>query len=394
MTPEYFREIQEAIREEGLDGWLFCNFHHRDPLSDSILGIDPAAANSRLWVYAIPASGGAAGIVHSIECDILGPDLPGERAHYQGREELLAQLAALPGKRWGCNFSDDITAVSFLDAGTFALFGRAGLLPVSSQGLLQRFKGLLKPAGMESHERAARQLYDIAGIAWETVRMAFTGQRSLYEGDIQRLMLDEFRRRDLVCDHPPIVAAGVNSANPHYEITHNGAKIAPGDILQFDLWAKEAESGGIYADISWVGVFAETAPPEIERCFADLLRVREQTLRFIAEGLRAGRRLSGADVDRKAREIICGLGYSGAIRHRTGHGIDTEVHGSGVNMDSVEFPDVRPILEGSCFSLEPGIYLGQFGMRTEIDVYITDGMPVVSGGERQFSLLRCQGAAN
>ena len=389
MTPEYFREIQEAIRGEGLDGWLFCNFRHRDPLADSILGINPDSPNSRLWVYAIPASGGAAAIVHAIERDVLGPDLPGERVRYQGREELLTRLAALPGKRWGCDFSDAITAVSFLDAGTFALLERAGLCPVSSEGLLQRFKGLLKPAAMQAHERAARQLYDIAGTAWETVQRAFAGGSVLYEGDIQRLMLDEFQRRNLVCDHPPIAAAGVNSANPHYEVTHNGKKIAPGDVIQFDLWAKEAGSGGIYADISWVGVFAETAPPEIERRFADLLRVREQTLQFIGDGLKTGGRLSGADVDRKAREIIRGLGYSGAVRHRTGHGIDTEVHGSGVNMDSVEFPDSRPILEGSCFSLEPGIYFEQYGMRTEIDVYIKDGMPVVSGRERQFSLLRC-----
>jgi Xaa-Pro aminopeptidase len=187
-----------------------------------------------------------------------------------------------------------------------------------------------------------------------------------------------------------------NSANPHYDlgkaganVIGSGALIKEHDVIQLDLWARDSKPGGVYADISWVGVYGKAPGPELKRTFDNLVQAREGAYRFIEEELKAGRRPLGADVDRRAREALAGFGYAGAIRHRTGHGIDTEVHGSGVNMDSVEFPDFRPLLDGSCFSLEPGIYFEDFGMRTEIDVYIKDGRPVISGKDRQFSLLHC-----
>jgi Xaa-Pro aminopeptidase len=219
-------------------------------------------------------------------------------------------------------------------------------------------------------------------------------------------MLGEFKKRNLVTDHAPIVAAGKNSANPHYDIpeepasrSRSGAWFAEGDVIQFDLWARDSGPGGVYADISWVGVYAKKPAPYLEKTFAKLVEAREGALRFVREELEAGRRPAGADVDRKAREILSGAGFEDALRHRTGHGIDSEVHGSGVNMDSVEFPDSRLLLDGACFSLEPGIYFPSgkekadtpagFGMRSEIDVYIKDGSPVVSGGPPQFFLLHC-----
>jgi len=386
MNPGKIREMQEAIRQESLDGWLFCNFHHRDRLADDILGINPASVNSRLWFYAVPADGEARGILHSIEKDALGT-LPGTFTYYSGREELLEALSPLVGKSWGCHFSQSITAISFLDAGTADLLRQAGLKLMSAGGLIQRFKGLIDSAGMESHERAAAHLYEVVELAWAKVRHCFETASPLNEKDIQRFMLEEFARRGLEPGHPPIVAAGINSGNPHYSV-EDGAVFTQNDVIQFDLWAKE-KPDGIYADISWVGVYAQSAPPQVQKAFSALLDAREGAVAFISEELEAGRRPAGADVDRKAREILKGLGYGGAIRHRTGHGIDTEVHGSGVNMDSVEFPDSRPLLDGSCFSVEPGIYFSDFGLRTEINVYIKNGQPVISGKDRQFTLLHC-----
>jgi Xaa-Pro aminopeptidase len=198
-------------------------------------------------------------------------------------------------------------------------------------------------------------------------------------------------KRKLRTDHPPIVAAGANTADPHYDFSGTGAPIREGDVIQFDLWAKEEAEASIYGDISWIGVFASSPPPELEKAFDALIAAREGAWRFIEAELSAGRPVSGAAVDGKTREILHGLGYREARNHRTGHGIDTECHGSGVNMDSVEFPDRRRLLEGSCFSLEPGIYFSGFGLRTEIDVYISRGRPVISGGNhsRQFRILTC-----
>jgi Xaa-Pro aminopeptidase len=383
-------EIQKAIRGEELDGWLFCNFHHRDRLADGLLGISGETANSRLWIYAIPAEAAPLGILHVIEPDSLG-DLPGERVFYRNREELLARLAPLGGKKWGVHLSETLPVISWLDGGTAALLAGQGLVLRSAGGLVQRFRGLLDGAGMEAHERAAAHLYALVKIAWDRVRDVRARGRAPSEGEIRDLFLEEFDGRGLLCDHPPIVAAGGNTANPHYDFSGAGASFREGDLVQFDLWAREKGPGGIYADISWMGFYGDEVPAGTAAVFRDLVGAREGAFHYIEGEMAAGRKVRGADVDRKTIGILSGLGYAGAIRHRTGHGIDTEVHGSGVNLDSAEFPDSRFLLEGSCFSLEPGLYFDGFGMRTEIDVYIKNGGPVISGGERQFSLPDCRG---
>ncbi|MDR3161631.1 MAG: M24 family metallopeptidase [Spirochaetaceae bacterium] len=396
MQAHELHDMQEAIREEGLDGWLFSNFRHRDLLSDGILGVDTGATNTRRWVYAVPAQGEPRGIVHFIEKDIL-EGLPGSRTAYVSREEFLAALAPLGGKRWGVHSSETISAISYLDRGTAATLEKAGLTLVSAEALIQRFRGLLDEEGIASHERAAAGLYRIVEIAWERVRQAYAAEAageasaSLREGDIRALMLEEMDRRGLIPGHPPIVAGGANSGNPHYDFSGSGAAFKKGGVIQFDLWAREAGERSMVADISWVGVYAPEAPAAVRDAFSALVEAREGTLNFIGRELAAGRKLTGAQVDRKARQLLSDSGYGDALRHRTGHGIDTECHGSGVNIDSVEFPDHRFLLEGSCFSLEPGIYFGEFGLRTEIDVYIYRGKPVVSGGDypRQTKLLTC-----
>jgi Xaa-Pro aminopeptidase len=381
--------MQEAIRTEGLDGWLFCNFRHRDALADEILAVDPHISNSRLWLYAVPAEGEPCCIVSRVEEGVLG-DLPGKRLPYTGRGELFGRLAGLAGKRWGVHMSTHLAAVSWLDAGTAANLEEAGLRLVSAAGLVQRFKGLLDKEGFASHERAAAHLYETIPVVWEAVRRAFAGGETIRERDVQDLFLAEFGKRNLETDHPPIVAAGANAGDPHYGIREDAA-FKKGDVIQFDIWARERTPAGkaIWADISWVGYYGGAPSSDVVKAFGDLVSAREAALAFIQDELAAGRRPSGAAVDRAARRRLIGLGYEGAIRHRTGHGIDTEVHGSGVNIDSVEFPDERLLLDGSCFSLEPGIYFERYGLRTEIDVCVRDGKAAVSGGDRQFALLHC-----
>jgi Xaa-Pro aminopeptidase len=390
MSPKELSGIQEAIRAENLDGWLFCNFRHRDKLSDAILRIDPGSTNSRYWIYAVPARGEAIGIIHQVEPNQLD-GLPGQKIFYMSREEFLAALRPLAEKRWGVHISPTLPAVSFLDAGIAAVFRSAGLILESAEGLVQRFKGLLDAEGIRSLERAAVILYDTVELAWDTAKKAYKDKRPLYEGELRRVLMGELEKRGLFADHPAITAAGANAGNPHYDFAETeGSRIREGDVVQFDLWGKEQTPGAIYADISWVGVYAPAPAPGVEKAFADLVEAREGACRFIETEFNAGRVPTGAMVDKAAREILIGGGYGAALKHRTGHGIDTECHGSGVNIDSVEFPDNRPLLEGSCFSLEPGIYFSDFGLRTEIDVYIQGNRPVISQGERrQFALLAC-----
>ena len=382
--------LQKAILKEGLDGWLFSNFRQRDKLSTEILHI-PDSSNSRFWFYAVPAEGEALKIIHCVEPNAL-ETLPGKKVFYAGREQLQNALKALAGKSWGVHSSEELPAISYLDAGTAALLSNAGLRLVSAANLIQRFKSLLDDEGIASHERAAKHLYEIVQIAWDLVKKSYNEKNALYEGDIRRLMLAEMERRNIITKNELIVAAGANTGNPHYNFSGQGALFREGDLIQFDLWAKEKHSSAIFADISWAGVFAEKASPDNEKRFSAIVGAREGALSFINDELGAGRTPKGADIDAKAREIIYSLGFGEGLKHRTGHGIDTEVHGSGVNIDSVEFPDSRLLLDGSCFSIEPGIYFPDYGMRTEIDVYIQNGKAHVSGKphERQFSLLHCQ----
>jgi Xaa-Pro aminopeptidase len=383
--------LQKAILTEGLDGWFFCNFRHRDKLSDEILHISPESSNSRYWFYAVPAKGEPLKIIHSVEPNALDL-LPGDKTFYVSRQELLNALKPLAGKSWGVHSSEELAAISYLDAGTAAVLKNAGLQLVSAASLIQRFCGLLDKEGVTSREKAAVHLYEIVKLTWDFIKKAYKERKTLYEADVQHLMINEMERRGLVPDNNLIAAAGKNTGNPHYSYSGNGAQIREGDVIQLDLWTKEKHEKAIYADISWVGVFAEKIPEEAEKRFAAVVSAREAAVSFIESELSAGRNPTGASVDGKAREVIGSLGYSEGLKHRTGHGIDREVHGSGVNIDSVEFPDSRLLLEGSCFSLEPGLYFADFGMRTEIDVYIQGGKPVISGSpfERQFSLLTCQ----
>jgi Xaa-Pro aminopeptidase len=390
MSPAELSRIQEAIRAEKLDGWLFCNFQHRDQLSDAILRLDPAVGNSRYWIYAVPAQGEALAIVHHVESNRLN-GLPGKKTFYMSREEFIAALKVLAGKRWGVHISPTLPAVSFLDAGIAATFRSAGLILEPAEGLVQRFKGLLDQEGIASHERAAVILYDAVELVWDAAKKAFTDKRPLYEGELRRLLMGNLEQHGLISDHPAIVAAGANAGSPHYNFTGDeGALIREGDVVQFDLWAKEQSPGAIYADISWIGVYAPAPEAKVEKAFTDLIEAREGAYHFIEDEFKSSCIPTGAMVDKITRDILIGKGYGAALKHRTGHGIDTECHGSGVNIDSVEFPDTRLLLEGSCFSLEPGIYFSDFGLRTEIDVYIHGNRPVISQGERrQFTLLSC-----
>jgi Xaa-Pro aminopeptidase len=340
-------------------------------------------------VYVVEANGGVRKIVHAVEASILD-HLPGERVVYTGRAELLRHLCRLHGQRIAVQFSTQLPIVSFLDHGTALLLEEAGMELVTSASLIQRTAGLLTPQQIAHHERAARDLYDIVQETWERLRhQVQSGKQGaqLTENAVQAHMQEHLASRGLVTDHPPIVAAGKHSADPHYAppVDNPGTPVFPDQVVQFDMWAKQPD--GVYADISWVGFTADSVPKPVLSAFSVVVRARDGAVDYIERALSAGRPVCGSEVDMHVRRLIDAEGFADSLKHRTGHAIDTECHGSGVNIDSVEFPDERSILEGSCFSIEPGLYLQSFGVRTEIDVYIADGMPVVSGDTPQKEIL-------
>ncbi len=388
-------DIQKAIAGEQLDGWLFFNFLHRDPLSDRILGLSPVRINSRPWYYLVPAKGQAVKICNAVE-PVQLDSLPGKLEIYTSRSELIKLLSEQiknTGPEWGAQFSTELTAISTLDYGTGLMLQNAGFHLHSSSGLIQRLCGLIDKSGIKSHETASTQLYEIVGIVWNRISEHFsefdkkTEHRVLKERDVQQWILEEFKTRGMISEHMPIVACGINSGNPHYATEEHDNPITPDSVIQLDLWAKFDKPGSIFADISWLGFSGRTVPKDVQEVFRTVKDARDRCADYIDSQLAAEKTVTGADADRETRKVMIDRGYGKLIKHRTGHGIDTNVHGSGAGLDSVEFPDHRPLLEGSCFSIEPGLYSAAFGMRTEINAYIKNERLKISGPGRQNEIL-------
>lgn len=385
-------QVSAAMLEENLSAWLFYNLHHRDPISDRILNVSQSAVNTRPWIYVLRRDGSAEKLVHGIEEKILD-HLAGRKRVYSTREQFLTHLKDMAGglQQVACQFSSELPGISFLDHGAAGLLQGCGFRLTGASSMIQRLLGVLDREGIDSHLRASDHLYEIVEEVWKRLRKEMRSDTPVWETTVQGWILGLFDQLDLTTDSAPIVAVGAHSADPHYNPeeagSERGAVLEPDSILQLDLWAKEKQSGAVYADISWVGVLGSHTLPKVEEVFGTVVEARAVALRFIEASLSDGRSVSGQQVDRQVRAFIEQSGYGEYLRHRTGHAIGEEVHGFGVNLDCVEFPDPRLLLEGSCFSIEPGLYLKEFGMRSEIDVYISRGRPAVSGKKPQFELL-------
>ncbi|MGO9412378.1 MAG: M24 family metallopeptidase [Spirochaetia bacterium] len=380
-----------AIREEGLSAWLLVNVFHRDEIADIVLDVPAHRTNTRPWMCILFPDRPPLKIVHRIEASILD-HVPGQSTLYSTRQELTAALSRnLPqGGTVAADFSQTIPVGSFLDHGTALLVETCGCRLVPAENIVARCLGTLDSEGLRSHEEAADVLYSAVEEAWALVRQRFGsrgGPRVLHEGDLQDLIHRRISDAGLVTDGPPIVGAGAHSSDPHYTVQGSGAELAPGDVIQLDMWAKKDSMGAVYADISWVGVVAREPSTDQARAFDAVVQAREAAVATLVTGLKEGRPVRGADVDAAARGTLVARGYGDYLRHRTGHSIGGRVHGFGVNLDSVEFPDTRVIPEGACFSIEPGVYLPGFGMRTEIDCVIRGGKVEITGRARQQTLL-------
>jgi Xaa-Pro dipeptidase len=375
-------KLCKAVAAEEIDGWLFYGFQHRDPLAEEILGLSREKVNTRRWFYIVfsdPEKN--IKISHRVEAGYLS-SLPGKEFMYSSLAELKHILLRFTGLRLAAQYSPELSIFSFLDHGTALLLKEVGIELSSSGSLIQTVKGVLDSDGTASHERSAVHLYEILAVCRDRLSEAFSAMKQYREGDVQEWIMAEFEKRRLITNHPPIVAAGINSRDPHYIPENGGAVIDRNMPLQLDLWAREKTPEAVYADISWVLFTGTKVPDKIVSVFSALQKARDGVIEFLCREY-PRRRVSGVEADQIARAVLIESGYERGIRHRTGHGIDTEAHGYGVNLDSIEFPDTRFFMEGSCFSIEPGLYLEEFGLRTEINVYIKDGTIRVSGGPVQ-----------
>ena len=360
--------IQQALRDEDLDGWLFFDHHRRDPLAYRVLQFEPAQPVTRRWYYLVPASGEPRGMVHKIESETLAA-LPGQKLSYAGWNEQREALAALLKgcKTIAMQYSPlcAVPHVSNVDGGTLELVRATGVDVQSSANLIQLFEATCSAEQYETHKEAGRRVDAVLRAAFHAAIAA-----PCSEYDIQQFIRHAFDSEGMVTDHGPIVAVNGNASNPHYEPSaDHHSPIRPGDLLLIDLWAKLERPGAVYYDITWTGYYGANPPEVMQKIFGIVSGARDAAVKRVQDAAAQGRELAGWEVDDAARDHIRAAGYADRFFHRTGHSIGEEVHGNGANMDNLETHDERKIIPGTFFSVEPGIYLPEFGIRSEVNVF-------------------------
>lgn len=364
--------IQEALRREKLDGWLFFDHHGRDPLAYRVLGMPFSGHVTRRWYYLLPANGEPRGMVHRIEAGVLDA-LPGEKRPYSSWQEQHSELARLLKgcRRVAMQYSPlcAVPYVAMVDAGTVELVRAQGVEVVTSAELIQEFEACLTEEQFASHVEAGRRVDKVCAEAFRFIGAKLAS--GVNEAAVADWIRDEFRKAGMTTDHGPIVGVNSHAGDPHYEPPDEGsAAVRAGDFVLIDLWAKLDRPNAVYYDITWTG-FCGNPPDRVRGVFETVRDARDKAVAAVAEAVKAKRSIRGFEVDDAARSYIRERGYGDRFVHRTGHSIGTEVHGTGANMDNLETHDERSIMPGALFSVEPGIYLEDFGVRSEVNVFVT-----------------------
>ncbi len=378
-------EIQDALGiMDSVDGWLFYDFRGSDPLAYRVLLLDPTQHVTRRWYYWIPTRGEPVKLLHMIEPHVLD-ELPGQVQQYVSWEHQHRVLASLlRGRQRIVMQYSPFNAVPYLsrvDAGTVELIRSFGLEVVTSADLVQRFEAVWTDEQLESHRYAVTTLRNIVDEAFAHVASCVTNERRLSEYDLQQFILSRIRDAGMTTSSAPIAAVDAHSADPHYGPTESSSSLITRDnLVLIDLWAKQTTPGSVYGDITWTGYTGTEVPAQQRMIFEHVRRGRDAALSFVQNQVAIGRFPCGWEVDDVCRTTIRTAGYGDFFIHRTGHSIGEEVHGNGANIDNLETQDNRRLLPRTCFSIEPGIYLpGEFGIRSELDVYISDREAVVHG---------------
>jgi Xaa-Pro aminopeptidase len=379
--------IQAAIQEAGHDGWLFYDHHHRDPIGERILGMDPTLHVTRRWYYFVPASGEPRKLVHRIEQARLDA-LPGAKALYSSWQELAAGLEALlSGARTvAMQYSPNnaIMTVSMADAGTVEFLRGLGKQIVSSADMVSQFEAVLSEEQVASHSVAQRAIDAVLAEGWRVIGRRLRpggGKPGTYtEYDHVQWLSEAMRHEGLVWSDGPNVSVNANCSDSHYEPTaERCSPIREGDFLLIDIWARLNTPDSVYYDITWTGVVGREPAEHEQKVFEIVVKARDAAIRVVEQAFAAGRPICGYEADDAARAVIQAAGFGEFFTHRTGHSIGQEVHGVGANLDNLETHDVRLLLPNTCFSVEPGIYLPEFGVRSEIDMLTAPGKAWVTG---------------
>jgi Xaa-Pro dipeptidase len=374
--------MQSDLRAAKLDGWLFYDFRGRDPIAQRILKL-PEAMRTRRWFYFVPTKGTPRKLVHKIEAESLAA-VPGETLYYAGQDELRRNLAKALGraKKVAMQYSpkNEIPYVAMVDAGTVELVRSAGVKVVSSADLVQKYDACWSLGQLESHLEAGVVIDRVVHEAFHLAAKSVREKKTLTEYDLKEWILKEFDAAGLWTEEGPDIAVGAHASDPHYgPLPGKSSPIREGDLLLLDVWGKKKTPGSVYYDVTWIGFLGASVPDKYAKVFGIVRDARDRAVELIRSSIAAGKPLQGWQVDKAARAVIEKAGYGKYFFHRTGHSIGERVHGNGVNMDGLETHDVRHLIPGTCNSVEPGIYLPEFGIRSEVNIYVGQREARVTG---------------
>lgn len=381
--------IQTAIRELGLDGWLFYDHHHRDPIAYRVLGLEQSSLATRRWFYLILAQGEPAKLVHRVESSSLD-SLPGKKYPYSSWRELHARLNEMlqPCTRLAMQYSpqNSVFTISLVDAGTVELLRSLGKTILSSADLVSRFEAVLTPAQESSHAFAQVKIDEILDAAWQEIARrtrppgSTSGGKAATEYAMVTWLREALDRAGLIPEHDPNFSVNLNTSNPHYEPTaETSSAISKGDFVLIDIWGRKKEPGSCFYDVTWTGVIGREPSEREQEIFHVVIQARDAAISRIQRAFAASEPIAGWQADQAARELVHQAGFGEFFTHRTGHSITGDLHGNGANLDDFESHDERQILPHTCFSVEPGIYLPEFGVRSEINMLTGDRNAVVTG---------------
>ena len=390
LTPSTLPQLQRAIADAGLDGWLLYDFRGTNPVAAGLIGLE-GMVTRRVFAF-VPREGKPVAITHAIEQSQWGKwPAAWMREVYSSWRTLESLLAAhAGGKRVAMEYSpgDAVPYVDRIPAGVLEMVRAAGAEVVSSGELVSRFFATWSAEGLASHLRTAEKIAAIARDALALAGSRAREGREMAEHELMRWILDRFDAEGLETDHGPNVSAGANAANPHYEPSpDNPRPIRAGDILLIDLWARE-KSGGVWADQTWMASLGEPSA-EARRVWEAIRDGRDAAITLLRERIGNGEAVRGGEADDAARRVIVERGFGEYFTHRTGHSIDASgLHGSGPHLDNLETREERLLVPGVGFSIEPGIYIrDRIGMRTEVNGYVAEGELVLTPREYQRELL-------
>lgn len=374
--------IQSDLRAAKMDGWLFYDFRGRDPIAQRILDL-PEGMRTRRWFYFVPAKGTPKKLVHKIETQSLAA-LPGETLYYAGQDELRKNVGKILGraKNVAMQYSpkNAIPYVAMVDAGTIELVRSCGVKVLSSADLVQKYEACWSAEQLESHRSAGVAIDRIVREAFQHAAKSVREKKTITEYDLKVWILKEFESAGIWAEEGPDIAVNSNASDPHYGPTaQSAAPIREGDLLLLDVWGKKKTPGSVYYDITWMGYLGAKVPEKFAKVFGVVREARDKAVDLILKSVGAGKPLQGWQVDKAARGVIEKAGYGKYFFHRTGHSIGEKVHGNGANMDGLETHDVRHLIPRTCNSIEPGIYLPEFGIRSEVNVYIDEHEARVTG---------------